>query len=42
MQEENQVQAKIKEIEHEWKEKRPQTASTRPELAVPQIKESIG
>jgi dynein heavy chain 1 len=41
MQEETQVQAKIKEIEHEWKENRPKDASSRPEMATPQIKKSL-
>lgn len=35
LKEEENVQAKIKEIEQEWKENRPKEASNRPELATP-------
>jgi hypothetical protein len=40
-QEETLVQAKIKEIENEWKENRPKEALTKPELASPQIKRAL-
>jgi len=33
LKEEENVQAKIKEIEQEWKENRPKEASNRPEVA---------
>lgn len=40
LKEEEHVEAKIKEIEQEWKDNRPKEASTRPELATIQIKKA--
>lgn len=40
MKEDENVTAKIKEIEQEWKDNRPKEASNRPELATVQIKKA--
>lgn len=40
LEEEIKINAKIKDIEHEWKENRPKEASTRPEEASPTIKKA--
>ena len=38
LEEDTAVTAKVKKIEHEWKNNRPKEASTRPEDASPAIK----
>ena len=40
LEEEENVEVKIKEIEQEWKENRPKEASNRPEVATSQIKKA--
>jgi hypothetical protein len=42
LKEEDQVNAKIKEIEREWKENRPKVASTRPADASTTIRQATG